>query len=146
MSTVTDQKHKAYKFCSDLWKGISSNITGLVLIYSAISSHSRSTISVEQEVQQMALIKFPQSIKDWYFLFTQKNNRERVEIGICWKKHWNKSRYCGPRVWLINHKGKMLQTVSCVMENMYVTWRLTFLQKLYDEWKWNMEYKQWYIR
>lgn len=35
-----------------------------VLIYSAISSRSRFTNSVEQEVQQMVLIKFPPGIKD----------------------------------------------------------------------------------
>lgn len=58
----------------------------------------------------MALIKIPQSIKDWYLRFRQKNNRGRVEIGICWKKHRKKSWYCGPRVGLINHKWKMLRS------------------------------------
>lgn len=76
----------------------------------------------------MALIKFPQSIKDWYFLFRQKNNRGRAEIGICRKSRRNKSGYRGPSIWLINHKGKMLQTVSCVVENVYVTMRLTFFK------------------
>lgn len=69
MSTVKDQKHKAYKFSSSLWKGIHLTLlAGPVLIYSAIlsfSPHASATISVEQEVQQMALIKFLQNIKDW---------------------------------------------------------------------------------
>lgn len=144
MSTVRDQKHKENKFCSTLWKGISPNITGLVLIYSAISSHSRSTISVEQEGQQMALIKFPLSIKDWYLRFRQKNNQGRVEIGICWKRHCKKSWYCGPRVGLIKHKWKMLQ--SPVWWKIYMSQGGWLFSKWYDEWKWNMQYNQWYVR
>lgn len=138
MSTVRDQKHKENKFCPALWKGISPIITGPVLIYSAISSHSGSTISVEQGVQQMALIKFPQSIKDWYFRFRQKNNRGRAEIGICWKNHCNKSRWCGPRVGLLKRKRKMLQSP--------VWWKICMSQGGYDEWKWNMEHNQRYVR
>lgn len=149
MSPARHQNLKAYKFCSALWKGISPNVTGQVLIYSAISSRCGSTNSVEQEVQQMALIKISTEHKRLMRFFSDKRIIEdRSELVFVERSAETKVDTAAPRVWLISHKGKMLQSrvlwKICMSRGGWLSSKTK--KKLYDGWKRNMLYNQWYIR